>query len=354
MKASLSRVAFAAVVLLGALATLFPNRVAAREIVDSAGRKVSLPDHVERVIAAGPPASALMTILAPDKLIGWSRAPTAAELAYLPAVVRGLPVIGRLTGRGNTANLEAIIAAKPDLILDYGTISNTYITLADRTQEQTGIPYVLIDGRLKNTIQALAQLGPLLGVSGRAQRLTAQVQSVFDHIDSILRAVPDNERPRVYLARRSNGLETSYRGSLNTEIIERGGGINVVDTGPLQGGLVNVSLEQVLAWNPDTIITTDADFAAQAPLSAGWKDIDAVRKNRVFLSPNRPYGWIDEPPSLNRILGLDWLAHIYFPGRFEDDLRAHTRDFYKLFYQVELSDAQLDALLQGKAADNGH
>lgn len=341
-----ARLSAVLLVALAAIALLAPHSLAAREIVDSAGRKVTVPDHVERVLAAGPPASALMTILAPEKLVGWNRAPSPAELPYLPEVTRKLPVIGRLTGRGNTANLETVVGAKPDLIVDFGTMSDTYISLADRTQAQTNIPYVLIDGRFANSIAALSLLGTALGVPERAQMLAAKMQSVFDRIDAVLRTVPESARPHVYLARRPTGLETSYRGSLNTEIIERAGGINVVDTGPLQGGLVNVSLEQVLAWNPDTIITTDPAFAAQAPAAAGWRDVDAVKKKRVFLSPRLPYGWIDEPPSLNRTLGLLWLGRIFFPGRYPGDMRAETREFYKLFYQVDLTDAQLDALFQ--------
>jgi len=342
-----ARLAGVLVAAVTALVLLFPQVLAAREITDSAGRKVTVPDHVERVLAAGPPASVLMTILAPEKLVGWNRAPAPAELPYLPEVTRKLPVVGRLTGRGNTANLETVVAAKPDLIVDFGTMSDTYVSLADRTQSQTNIPYVLVDGRFANSIQALTLLGTALGVPERAQMLAAKMQSVFDRIGAVLRAVPEGARPHVYLARRPTGLETSYRGSLNTEIIERAGGVNVVDTGALQGGLVNASLEQVLAWNPDTIITADAAFAAQAPSAAGWREVAAVKKQRVFLSPRLPYGWIDEPPSLNRILGLVWLERVFFPERATGDLRAETRDFYKLFYQVELSDAQLDQLLTG-------
>src|SRR5262249_42030416 len=98
--------------------------LAGRLVVDSAGRHIAVPDRIERVIAAGPPASVLMTILAPEKLIGWNRKPPPEDLPYLPAVVRNLPEIGRLTGRGNTANLEVVMAAKPDLIVDFGSVSD--------------------------------------------------------------------------------------------------------------------------------------------------------------------------------------------------------------------------------------
>src|SRR5262245_362976 len=131
----------------------------AREVIDSAGRKVEVPDRVERIMAAGPPASVLVYMLAPEKMIGWNLTPRETELPFLAPKVRNLPEIGRLTGRGNTANLEAVMSAKPDVIVDFGSVNATYVSLADRTQGQIGIPYLLIDGRFDNTAAALRTLG---------------------------------------------------------------------------------------------------------------------------------------------------------------------------------------------------
>jgi hypothetical protein len=110
-------------------------------------------------MAAGPPASALLYVLAPEKMIGWNLKPREAELPYLLPSVRNLPEIGRLTGRGNTANLETVMAAKPDVIMDFGSVNATYVSLADRVQNQTGIAYLLIDGRFDDTVGALRMLG---------------------------------------------------------------------------------------------------------------------------------------------------------------------------------------------------
>jgi iron complex transport system substrate-binding protein len=319
----------------------------AREVTDSAGRKVEVPDHVERVMAAGPPASVLVYVLAPEKMIGWNLKPSEAELAYLSPSVRNLPEIGRLTGRGGTANLEVVIAAKPDVIVDFGSVNPTYVSLADRLQSQTGIPYLLIDGQFNNTARALRMLGSIFGVNERAELLARRTEEVIDEVDRVARSVPEAQHPRVYLARRANGLETASRGSINAEIIERAGGVNVVDASREAGGLVNASLEQLLQWNPDTIITTDRNFTDQARSSSAWANVEAVRRGRIFLSPSLPYGWIDSPPSLNRILGLQWLAHLFFPDRFGDDVRSQTRGFYNQFYQVEMTDPRLDRLLEG-------
>ena len=318
----------------------------ARVVTDSAGRSVTVPDHIERVQAAGPPAMVLLYALAPEKLIGWVRKPSAAELEFLNPKVRELPEIGRLTGRGDTANLEVVIKAKPDLIIDFGTVNPTYVSLADRVQTQTGIPYLLIDGRLASTVASIKLVGDILGVDERAATLADKAAAIMGEAEQTA-AMPEAQRPRVYLARQANGLQTGNRGSINTEIIERAGGINVATGGREGGGLFNVSPEQVIAWNPNTVITVDANFFASVHSTPAWSDIAAVKENRVFLSPDLPYGWIDEPPSLNRLLGLQWLLRLFYPQRFNGDMRALTRDFYKQFYQVELSDAQLDRLLAG-------
>ena len=319
----------------------------AREVIDSAGRKVQVPDRVERVVAAGPPASVLVVMLAPEKLVGWNLNPKESELAFLPSAVRKLPDIGRLTGRGGTANLEVVMAAKPDLILDFGSVNDTYVSLADRVQAQTGIPYILIGGRFDETVMALRTVGSIFGVAERAKQLADRTETIFAEVERVVRSTPVTQHPRVYLARRANGLETGNRGSINTEIIERSGGVNVVDTGRENGGLVNVSLEQILQWNPDTIITTDRNSTDQMKAGSPWTNVEAVRRGRVFLSSSLPYGWIDGPPSLNRILGLQWLVRLFFPDRFQSDIRNESRNFYKLFYQVEVTDAQLDGLLEG-------
>ena len=318
---------------------------AGRQITDSAGRSVNVPDRIERVMAAGPPASVLLYVLCPEKLVGWVRKPREAELGYLAKKVHDLPEIGRLTGRGDTANLEAVVNAKPDVIIDFGSVTPTYASLADRVQSQTGIPYLLFDGRFAKTAEVLRLVGGALGVAARADMLAHDAEDSLAEVDRVTASVPAAQRPHVYLARGPSGLETGTRGSINTEIIERAGGINVVDLGGEQGRLTTVSLEQVLAWNPDTIVSIDKGVVDQVRKAPGWADTAAVHGNRVYLSPSLPYGWIDSPPSLNRLIGLKWLARLFFPDHFSKTLSETTREFYARYYQVDLTDAQLAQLL---------
>ena len=141
-----------------------------------------------------------------------------------------------------------------------------------------------------------------------------------------MRAVPADKRPRVYLARGPEGLETGARGSINTEIIERVGAINVVEGIGGRGNIATASLEQVIAWQPDTIVTMDRAFFDSVKSKPGWDQVRAVKEGKVFLAPSLPWGWIDAPPSLNRLIGLRWLLQTFYPDRGQArPARRHAR-----------------------------
>ena len=332
--------------LLTASAMLFVPAIArAAGITDAAGRAIAIPETVTRVFPAGPPAAILLYTLAPDLLLGWPRANRADECAFMLPEVCRRPEVGRLTGRGNTANLESVLALKPDLILDVGSTTPTFASLAARVQEQTGIPYALLDGRFDATASTYRLLGAL--TRRDAEPLAAYTEKMLETIAARINRVPQEERPRVYYARGPRGLETGLGGSINVETIEYLGARN--DVAERQGGLATVSIEQVLVWNPQVIVTIDRDFAAGVQNDPQWKQVEAVSAGRVHLSPKLPFGWVDFPPSVNRLIGLWWLAKIFYPDHFDEDIRALTREFYSLFYHVTPSDADIDRVLDGRA-----
>ena len=316
----------------------------ARTVTDSAGRTVEVPDRIDKVFAAGPPASILLYILAPEKMTGWPNPPTAEERPFIAPAYRELPALGRLTGRGGTANLEVVLNTRSGVILDFGSVRDTYVSLADNVQAQTKIPYILIDGRFSATPAALRLLGDILGLKERGETLAKHVETTFEAIDAVLKTTPAEKRPRVYLARGPDGLETGVVGSINTEIIERAGGRNVAQAAG-QSGLVRASMEQVIVADPEIILTWDRNFFDRVKKDPLWAGIRAVREDRVYLAPTAPFGWIDRPPSLNRVIGLKWLAGVFYPNQLGHDLRETTREFYRLFYHVNPSDAELETLI---------
>jgi len=331
-----------------ALAWLWPGVAASqarRVFVDSAGRRVELSERVDRIYAAGPPASILVFAIAPDKLIGWTSAWREAERPFIARRYADLPTLGRLTGRGNTANVEVVLQAKPDFIVDYGTVSPTLSSLADRVQEQTGIPYVLLDGEFDRMTEAILLVGRIANEEKRATELARYAQDTVSDINRRIAKISQERRPRVYYGRGPQGLNTGLAGSISAQFIEQLGAVNVAaELG--KGGLVQVSIEQVLRWNPDFVITIDPNFHAAARSHPIWRELPAIKAGRIHLAPNVPFGWIDFPPSINRLIGLRWLARILYPDVFPEDLRPIVRDFYTRCYHQAPTEAQLEALLR--------
>ena len=329
-------------------AALAPVAAAAQaRFTDDGGRTVALPRRVLRVMPAGPPASADLLMVAPEKLIGLTRSLTSAEAAFLPRREARLPALGRLTGRGDTVNLEVVATMAPDLVVDLGYIGGTFISLADRVQQRTGIPYVLIGGRLGDTPATLRKLGAVLGTAARAEALARYADATLALLKSRFSALPSNRRPSIYVARGPRGLETGVAGSINAETLDLVGARNPATAALGARGLVTVSPEQLLAWQPDVIVVIDAGFYRTIAGDPVWRQLAAVKAKRVYLAPALPFGWVDEPPAANRLIGLRWLATLLYPSLFPEDIRAEARRFYALFYRQEPSERQLDQLLAG-------
>ena len=317
----------------------------AKAFTDSAGRRIELPEEIRRVFPAGPPASVALFAIAPEKMLGWTRAPSPEARAFLPERYAELPEIGRLTGRGNTVNLETVVRLMPDLVLDIGSTTETYVSLADQVQEQTHIPAVLIGGRLAETAATLRTIGSLFGDPERAETLARYAETVLDSVHQAIAKIPMSDRPSVYIARGPRGLETAVAGSIGSEVVDLVGARNVVSKDTAPRAIADVSSEQVLAWQPDVILIVDRRFFAAVRTDPVWREVKAVQTENIHFIPDLPFSWLDNPPAPNRLIGLLWLAKLLYPAFFPNDIRAEARRFYALFYQQEPSDAQLYGLL---------
>jgi iron complex transport system substrate-binding protein len=301
-----------------------------RVFVDGAGRHV---------------AAITISTLVPDKLLGWTGPLREEEKAFLPPRAAALPVLGRLTGRANTANVETVLAAHPDIVIDLGDVDPTHVSLAERTQQQTGVPYLIFDGRLDRTPELYERLGALLGAPEKAAELAVESRRTLGELQRALERLPSAPHPRVYYARGLDGLETALDGSINTEMLGYVGAVNVARAAD-RHNTATVSLEQVLAWNPDVVISMDERFYRAVWTNPLWQNVAAVREKRVYLAPRLPFGWFDSPPAVNRLIGVRWLAAVLYPQAFSGDLREATSEFYRRFYHLSLNETQLDTLLK--------
>ena len=332
--------------------TVFAVPGHAADFVDSAERYVVLPDRIGRVMAADQSAAVLVFVLAPEKLVGWSRPLTREQRAYLPAKFAQLPVAGQLIGPTPTVAADAVARLRPDLIIETGVVSAEAAARADAIQRQTRVPYILLDGGIQQIPDTLATVGAMLGVAERGQDLANSARTAVDGLRGRLLITESTERPLVYYGRGADGLETGLARSQVMAAIDQAGVINVAARLG-SGELTRVTREQIFQWNPAIIIAQQRSFYNALDRDRGWRGLDAVTKKHVYLAPAEPFGWIDDPPGVNRIIGLPWLSALCYPDVYQEDLRASVRDFYDQFYRIKLSDRQLEALVRPAEAHAG-
>ncbi len=326
-------------------ALITPRAARAATATDDAGRTVQVPTKVLRVYPAGEPAAIFLYMLAPDLLLGWPHANTPRACAYMLPDICARPAVARLTGRSDGASPESIVALKPDLILDIGSTGPRYAALAERMQQQIGIPYALLNGGIMGLSTSYEKLGRLIGREAAGADFGDYCNMTLGVITSRIAFVPAEKRPRVYCARGPKGLTTALGGSSHGELIEL---VAHNVAGDTKGELGEVTIEQIRRWDPDVIVTINPAFAESVRGDPAWASIKAVRERRVHLMAGIPFGWFDAPPSGNRLIGLWWLGKILYPDLFKEDLRELTRDFYEKFYHVKPTDLRIDYVLAGR------
>lgn len=251
------------------------------------------------VVAAGQPAALLIWAVARERLAGWPRRPDARALAALPALAAALPETGALASGGRPAAPEAIAALKPRLVVDYGDADPEHQGLATRMRDRIGVDWRLIDGALPRIPEAFREAGLLLDAAPRGDELADVAAGVIER----WRRAPAG--PAFYYARGADGLETGFRGALATEVLEGAGWTNVAEGSRHIG---RVTREQVAAWDPEAIVTLDPAFARAAADDPVWRRRRGGGRRGLLLLPATPFGWVDRPPSVNRLLGCAWLA----------------------------------------------
>jgi iron complex transport system substrate-binding protein len=103
-----------------------------------------------------------------------------------------------------------------------------------------------------------------------------------------------------------------------------------------------VSLDDIRALDPDVVVFTDPVMSSVIAHSDAWRLLRAVRDRHAFVVPSMPFGWLDEPPSINRLLGLAWLGG--------GDPRTLAALFNATVYGHVLTVPQLETLLTGVRA----
>lgn len=325
-------------------------------VTDMGGREVTFDKPVEKAYASNLIGILFIETLDISKLGGYTNELSDDEKEYIPEEYWDLPYLGGWSSANPTANIEELVNADIDVIFVTAIVSDKVIEMADTIQSQTGIPTVIVSSDLNELADAYTLMGQVMGTEDRAAELGEYCTNELAEVKAMTDSIPDEQRVSVYYAEGDQGLETDPSGSMHTQVFDFIGATNIADVSEnTTNGLVGqsvVSLEQIIQWNPQYIIrnstytAADPDGAVTEILeNSDWAGIDAVKNGNVYLTPSLPNNWIDRAPSVNRVLGVKWLANLLYPDYVDYDIRTEAKEFFDLFYQIELTDDQLDTIL---------
>ncbi len=324
-----------------------------REFTDSWGRTKTIPtaDKLGRVYFTSALAQIFVFTLAPQLLGGTGIQFTPEELKYLPAGTENLVYMGSLSA-GGEIDREMLLKQDIQLVIDCSgtTLTASDVSTAQKLEDQTGIPALCIDGSFDKIGDAYRMLGEILGAEERASEIASYLERVYGDITAAVADIPENEKVKLYYAEGPLGLQTEPDRGLHALTFDVAGANNVAAVEETQGiGMTNVSLETVLAWDPDVIIAWDDVIRGGADeiirTDAKWSHISAVKNGRVYTMPNAPFAWCDRPPGVNRFLGIQWIANMLYPDRYDVDMVEETKKFYSLLYWVDITDDDARDLL---------
>ena len=315
-----------------------------RVFTDSVGREVEVPAQIDKVALSGPMAQIVLFALCPDKLVGVSNAWSTEAEQYLDEKYFTMPEIGQLYGGKGELNPETLLQSGAQIVIDVGEPKGSIAEDLDALQEQTGIPFVHITATTETTGDAYRMLGDLLNMKDEAETLAAYCEKIYDRTVSIAGSV---EKANVLYVTGDMGQNVIAAGSYHAEILDLlTNNLAVVDEPSSKGTGNEVSMEQILTWDPDVVIFAPESIYDTVADDAAWQSVTAIKNGAYYEVPFGPYNWMGFPPSVQRYLGMMWLSKVLYPdATAEYDLFSDVQEYYKLFYHCDLTQAQYDALV---------
>ncbi len=309
---------------------------------------MEVPANITKVAISGPLAQIVIFSLAPEKLVGIAVPWNKGAEEFFDTDLYNLPLLGQLYGSKGELNLESLLASGAEVVIDVGEPKNTIVEDMDDLQEQTGLPFVHITATTETTGDAYRLLGQLLDLEKEAEILAEYCEQTYRRTEEIANSV---EKANVLYCLGDKGLNVIAAGSFHAEVIDLiANNLAVVDNPSSKGTGNEVDLEQILNWNPDVILFEKDSIFATAADDPVWQKITAIKEGRYFEVPDNPYNWMGFPPSVQRSLGMIWMAQLLYPETAGYDLAAEVRQYYRLFYHCDLSAAQYDQLVLNSLA----
>jgi len=266
-------------------------------LVDGAGREVTIEAEPQRILSLGPSATEVIFALGRgDRLVG------RTDWCNFPEAALEVPAVGSLF----PPDYERILATEPDLVI----MIEGSVEVRDRLEQEYGLKtFVFAPATFEDLFTEMVALGRALGAPEAAEALVAEMRAEVEEIESTTLRI--SYRPVVFYEVWPDPLSTAGPGSFIDDMIRIAGGINAA--GNADGPWPSFSVEQLLAADPEIIVTGSPDMVQDVLTRPGWESVRAVQEGRVVAVPNED---IVVRPGPRLIEGLRWFAATLHPGLF--------------------------------------
>lgn len=323
-----------------------------RIITDNSGIQVTVPENIKRIADLDGAHNEILAVLGYADKIVTSGQETSPELT--PWLYKVAPAMNNTEGGfKNGINTEALMSVKPDIaFLEVGDKNIDKIT-------SVGIPVVqwkVSDFEsLKKCVSVTAE-----ALGEDAIKKGKQYNEYFDNklnmIKNVTSKIPEEKKPKVLHIVNLSPLMVDGGNCIINDWIEAAGGINAAKS--IEGKMKEVSMEQVLQWNPDIIVFGKVRVSGQSTAVQSmkksimnndeWKKISAVQNGKVFANPDGIFAW--DRLSAEEALQIQWAAKTFYPDLFEDlDVAKETKDFFKTFTNYDITDDEVQKILNSES-----
>ncbi len=272
---------------------------ASRQVTDEAGRRVTLPLKIERIVSLAPNLTEIVyAVGAGDLLVG------NTEYCDYPAEAKGVAKIGDTMH----PSVERIIALKPQIVL-VSTASQLEAFTKQLDQQRIAV-YVTNPGSLDEIFHSITVFGEMFGHSGQAALVASDLRKRAETVAAKISAV---KPVSVFYQVAGEPLYTIGRDAYLTDLVRRAGGVSV--TAEVPGAFPRYSDEAALAARPEAIIlpTGGAMGTANANVAGPLRNSPAALNNRIYKINDDHLS----RPGPRLVDGLEELARALHPEAFK-------------------------------------
>lgn len=319
-------------------------------ITDCQNRKVNLPEKIERIACLYAFTGHAVTMLGRGgDMVAVSNGLKRDSLLHEICPSINDAMVPKAQG---ALNMEELLKAAPDVLFIPGDMSGNRGEM--EKLNRFGIPTIIIDYYdISGQQKAIAVIGEAIGRKHRAEEYNNYYNNIIKRVKETTDTIEENNKLRLYYSV-NEATRTSLREGLSTDWLGVTGVINVALQSSIHilEGKNFVGMEQILMWNPDVILANEPESLQLITSNRKWAAINALKNKKVYQMPIAISRW-GHPGSIETPLAILWTVKKLYPSLFSDiDMEKETRNYYKIFFNHDLSKAKVKAILEGGLTRN--